>query len=389
MGSQKTHDEFLKEVYELIGDEYSIISTYKKAREKINVRHNKCGNEWLVQADSFLRGTRCPVCRIKERAENRRKTNQQFLDEVREFKGDEYIFLQNYVDGNTKIEVKHKICNTIYKVKPQAFLSGHGNCPSCGEKQRRETRRNGMDWFRDKVFELSKEEYSVLDEKYLTGNTKVLIKHNNCGHVYEVSPNKFIQGRRCPNCNRPNYNKKSTKIKWKRTTEDFHKEIAEITNGEYVLVGEYKRLKSKTIIKHLSCGTEYEVTPSNFLCGKRCPNCIMSKGEETIKNILDNKKLNYETQYSFDSCKNQHKLKFDFAIKNEDKVIALIEYDGKQHFEPIDFFGGEKEFQVIQKRDRIKNNFCKRINTPLLRIPYFIEDIENFLEENLFNTYMM
>ena len=59
----------------------------------------------------------------------------------------------------------------------------------------------------------------------------------------------------------------------------------------------------------------------------------------------------------------------------------LIEYDGEQHFQKNDFFGGEKAFLERQERDLIKTQWCKEHNIPLIRIPYtkyetlYIEDL--------------
>lgn len=38
---------------------------------------------------------------------------------------------------------------------------------------------------------------------------------------------------------------------------------------------------------------------------------------------------------------------FDFAILNDNgEIIRLIEFDGQQHFEGIDIFGGEEQFKI-------------------------------------------
>ncbi len=44
---------------------------------------------------------------------------------------------------------------------------------------------------------------------------------------------------------------------------------------------------------------------------------------------------------------------------------------GKQHFKPVEFFGGQKAFELLQKCDKIKNNYCNTNNIPLLRVNYF------------------
>ena len=45
-----------------------------------------------------------------------------------------------------------------------------------------------------------------------------------------------------------------------------------------------------------------------------------------------------------------------------------IEYDGEQHFRPVDYFGGEKTLSDIIFRDEIKNKYCINNKIYLLRI---------------------
>ena len=65
----------------------------------------------------------------------------------------------------------------------------------------------------------------------------------------------------------------------------------------------------------------------------------------------------------------------------------LIEYQGIQHFKPIDTFGGEERFKYQQEKDNIKRAFAKENNIKLIEIPYTYktkEDIKKFLsKENI------
>ena len=47
-----------------------------------------------------------------------------------------------------------------------------------------------------------------------------------------------------------------------------------------------------------------------------------------------------------------------------------IEYDGAQHFEAIEYYGGEKKLKISKQRDEIKNKFCESENIYLFRINY-------------------
>ena len=63
----------------------------------------------------------------------------------------------------------------------------------------------------------------------------------------------------------------------------------------------------------------------------------------------------------------------------------IIEYNGKQHYEPIDFFGGVENYKYIQKHDKIKYDYCIKNQIKILYIPYtltkneIIDKIQNIL----------
>ena len=69
----------------------------------------------------------------------------------------------------------------------------------------------------------------------------------------------------------------------------------------------------------------------------------------------------------FKECKNIFPLPFDFYIPHKD---ICIEYDGEQHYKPIEYFGGVKKFKRLKRNDNIKNKYCKENNIKLIRIKY-------------------
>ena len=143
-----------------------------------------------------------------------------------------------------------------------------------------------------------------------------------------------------------------------------------MTNGEYSVIGKYKNNKTHIEMLHNICGIKWKIRPDNFKSGKRCPNCNQSHGEKEIERILKSNKIKYKVQYRFNDCKNQKPLPFDFAIIKDDKVVQLVEYQGEQHYKVVDYFGGEKGFQRRIRNDKIKKNYCKKKNIPLLIIDY-------------------
>ena len=96
-----------------------------------------------------------------------------------------------------------------------------------------------------------------------------------------------------------------------------------------------------------------------------------STGEILISNILNENYISYFYNYRFDDCRNILPLPFDFYLPDYN---VCIEYDGIQHFESIEYFGGDKEFQRRQINDDIKNQYCAKNNITLIRLPYTLPD---------------
>ena len=72
-------------------------------------------------------------------------------------------------------------------------------------------------------------------------------------------------------------------------------------------------------------------------------------------------------------------LSYDFYLPNHN---ILIEFQGKQHYEPIDRFGGEKHFTTQCIHDERKREYAKTNQINLLEISYLqIKQIESILEE--------
>ena len=92
-----------------------------------------------------------------------------------------------------------------------------------------------------------------------------------------------------------------------------------------------------------------------------------SNMENFIAYILSDNKINYIPQARFTECRNIYPLPFDFYLPDYN---TLIEYDGEQHYKPVDYFGGEETFKRRIANDNIKNDFCAKNNINLVRLPY-------------------
>jgi len=106
--------------------------------------------------------------------------------------------------------------------------------------------------------------------------------------------------------------------------------------------------------------------------GHGCSQCnSSSRGENCIKNYLDERGIRYHRNFIFEDCKNKKGLRFDFYLYDEN---TIIEYDGEHHFIENKYFGNTN-LEYVRKNDEIKNKYCLFNSIKLVRIPYHDYDI--------------
>lgn len=262
-----------------------------------------------------------------------------------------------------------------FKQKPYMHLFGQG-CRSCGYDRVKVKNSITQEEFIHRAREIHKDLYDYSEVVYKSAKEKVKIKCNRCGRYFYQAPHNHLQGQGCYKCE-----KKRVALSQRKTKEDFVKRARSVHGDTYdyskvVYITNHDKVE---IIcpKHGSFWQD----PSRHYRGEGCPKCCRSVGETKITRFLEKSNINFIPQYKLEDCRNKLPLPFDFAIFNEDGSLrCLIEYQGKQHFEPRSKFGGIKAFEYIVTNDKIKRDYCKRNNIKLYIISYK-EDLIKKLEE--------
>lgn len=182
----------------------------------------------------------------------------------------------------------------------------------------------------------------------------------DCGNIWYSTMNNLKRGHtKSCGCWKDDYIE-STKV------DIIGKRFGMLTVIEELPHIKYERRKVKCMC---DCGTIRECIVSDLTTGhtNSCGCAFISGGEKYIETILDEFKINYIPQKRFKDCKRIKPLPFDFYLPDKN---TCIEYDGRQHEIPIEHFGGEKSFKDRQENDRIKNEYCRKNNITLIRIPY-------------------
>jgi very-short-patch-repair endonuclease len=277
-------------------------------------------------------------------------TTQIFVDKCIDKYGDkfDYCFVK-YINQFTKIKIICKI-HGEFEQTPNTHIRW-GKCPKCNDKKTK-----SIEQFIDSSNIKHNKKYSYELVEYKNNKTKVKIICPEHG-IFEQTPLAHLRGQGCKKC---------SIINQRKSTFDFITE-SNIIHGEYdYSLVKYVNVHKKVKIKCKKHGI-FEQSPNRHLRGDGCPLCRESKGEKKILKILENNNIKFIRQKKFEGCKNIRQLPFDFYLPD---LNLCIEFDGRQHYESVQDFGGDISLGETQKRDKIKTIYCEENNIKLLRIKY-------------------
>lgn len=249
-------------------------------------------------------------------------------------------------------------------------------CPKCGHVARISTVEEVNQWFKNNNRNI---ECIYYDGKI--GSNKSKFKCLIDGYEWNGKVSNIKSGKGCPAC-----------VNLKRITdiEEVNQWLSD-NDRDIKCINYCGKVAELSEFECNICHKTWKSNFSNIKTGNSCPHCSASKGERHVAKILDNHNIQYKPQYWFKDCRIQSPLPFDFALFKNDKLIGLCEYQGEQHYRPIDFANkgtkwAEKKFERSQFSDNTKRTYCKENNIPLLEIPYWEYDnaeniILKFLQE--------
>jgi very-short-patch-repair endonuclease len=290
---------------------------------------------------------------MKNKVLNSNLYKEKFIEKANNRHNFKYNYSKvEYINSITKVEVICKEHGSFF-VRPDAHVRKVG-CPKCN---------GGIKYTESEFIQKAKEKhnnfYNYDKVNYINSSTKVIINCPEHGD-FKISPANHLIGQKCSSC---------SGVK-RKTTMDFIEESILIHSNKYNYNKvDYKNNRVKVIIECPEHG-EFEQVPKEHIKGHGCKGCSnFSKGEEMIEKILKEERINFIREYRFDDCIsiNGIKLPFDFYVPD---FNLLIEYDGRQHFEPVSKFGGEESFKTLKINDEIRNRWSFEKGIKLIRISY-------------------
>jgi hypothetical protein len=298
-------------------------------------------------------------------------TTETFIERANQIHKWFYTYTKTiFVKTHQKVIITCPIHGDFEQI-PKDHLNGKG-CKNCWFDKHTKLQTDTKESFIQKALEIQfNKSYDYSCVVYTGSKQKVEIICPVHGSFWQA-PNDHLSGKQCFICARESCASFTRKLPEKFIVDanSVHGSF-DYQNSDYI--------NSSTPIKIIcSIHGEFLQRPSNHLQGQGCPNCNLSQGERHISKFLISNKICYKQQVKIPKCRNKKPLPFDFGIYENNKLIGLIEYHGRQHYVPISHFGGNIELVKRQKNDQIKQNFCKDNNIPLLVISYteikFIEE---------------
>ena len=363
MPKKKTKEEFIKEATEKHKGKYD----YSKV-EYVNNKTKVCiicsnpeHGEFWQSPSVHLRSGGCPKCGQIVRNDSKRLSLLEFIKKSRKVHGDKYDYSKvEYVNAHTKVCI---ICpeHGKFEQKASAHLSGYG-CPKCGHKTpliedfvKKSKRKHGN-------------KYDYSKAVYVDWKTKVCIICPEHGEFWQKL-NDHTNGQGCPTCaHEANGERK------RLSKEEFIKKAREVHGDKY----DYSKVEYVGTFKKVCIicpdHDDFWQIPSSHLQGVGCPKCNLSHLERSVMNYLDNMGITYDYQKRFNWLGKQS---LDFYLPDYN---VGIECQGEQHFFPIEYFGGDKEFKKVLERDKRKKALCEEHGIKLL---YFgnVPNYDTFLGE--------
>ena len=200
MPKKKTQEEVIQDFIKAHGDKYD----YSLVKYVNNITPVKiiCRKHGMFEQkpEKHKAGQGCPDCGREKTMMAKRITWDGFITEAKAIHGEKYEYVKDEniaTHGWAKIKCKK---HGWFRQKVYSHLQGHG-CDKCAREKNANKRAITKDEFLEKAKEKhgDKYDYSLVGD-IKNNRTKVKIRCNTCGTVFEQKVNNHLNGQGCPKC---------------------------------------------------------------------------------------------------------------------------------------------------------------------------------------------
>lgn len=344
MAKQLTQEEIIRRFRETHGDKYDYSKLiYINIFVKVCIMCTTHDEFWQTPAN-HLKGKGCPKCKVEKLSNDRLSNIDEFIFKAKYIHGNTYGY-NNFIykDSQTKGYVTcHTDNHGDFLISPNNHLQGKG-CPVCFG-----CAVLTIEEFIKRAKEIHGDKYDYSKVQYINNWTKVTIICPVHGE-FEQIPANHLQCKGCNNCGNVDIGNKLRSNKEEFVEKAFKAHGGKNDYSKFIYVNSW----TKGCITCLVDDThgDYWQKPASHLSGSGCPKCNYSKGESALEVIFKKHSINAEPQYKIPEVVDN--FEYDFYLP---EYNLLIEFQGKQHYEPIEFFGGQDNLEYNQRNDTFKKH---------------------------------
>lgn len=332
--------------------------------------------EFLQTPKDHLRTKGCRKCSGKTKL-----TNEEFIEKANKVHNNKYDYSKSvYINKKTKVSIICPIHGEFLQT-PDDHCNKPAGCPKCKIDKLIIRNSYTLEDFLDLANRQFGTKFEYLKDTYNTYSELMSIICPIHGEFKQSPSNHLGALEGCPTCGREraNESESDTLEIFIKKAKNTHKDRYDYSKVNYI------KSLTKVIIICKEHG-EFEQTPSNHIVGQNCPKCNLKSQTQLYEKL---KESFPNIEILFEVGKNQvywlEKQRFDIYIP---KYNIAIEYNGQQHYYPIEYFGGEEGFIQTKERDSLKRQKCKDNNCILFEVKYdytendylkLVNDINNII----------
>lgn len=298
-----------------------------------------------------------------------------FIEKSRKVHGDKYDYSQSvYISNKNKIKIICKEHGEFFQYPLDHYGQKRCGCRKC----------SGMFPMDKESFikianDIHKYRYDYSKVVFVSRMKPVEIICKIHGSFFQIPKNHISHknGHGCPKCRDV-----CTKNRFLLTHEEFLIRANKAHNNLYSYPEKYVNIETPIKIICPIHG-EFHQRPNNHLNGHGCLYCKRYRRETITGEIIEELFHVKPTHNRIIRLSNKKRLYIDYFF-NINGVDYAVEYNGEQHYQPVEFFGGLKGYKEAIKRDKIKEEWCKNNKVRLIKIDgrYYkdYDSIKQYLE---------
>lgn len=187
MQNESEQDIFLRLVDKTGRGNYKLLTAFDGASTPVGMHHDRCDRDIRIKPRDFLfENVRCQCEQM---------IIERDIKEIVEASGEFEVL--KFTNTSKPVLILHKKCGQAYKYRYDHFIE-NPQCKLCNSLI-----GNSMtpDLYEKRIINLVGDEYTLI-KGFINQETKVVLRHIECGEEQEYWPSTFLDGQRCKKCHK-------------------------------------------------------------------------------------------------------------------------------------------------------------------------------------------